>query len=576
MNYRFSPVFRRIASEPGTGYPLLCGLVAAVAFCFTWATGHRGINFLDQSIIFDGGWRILQGQRPYRDFLMPFGPVTFWIQAIFFRLFGINWAATVLPACVIDALATLSVIRIVRLLGGGSRALALCAGLATAISFQAPFGTLWLEQTAMFFALLALQAAVESLQASGLQRVFWQSAAGVLLALSMLSKQNYGAFFVPVVFAAALLGLVPDWRSAFRAGLIIGSGIAAALVLFLGWVWVFSDFPAFLRSVIVTAGEIGRSRLTLRKLVEAFSFNIVPNVFQFDLIGMVGGAIGLGLAALNFHRPIWRELAPASAVAMLLPWYCSFTQATTLNEWENDFAFVGLAACLGLGLLFRVADCIQVVPTGVDKWKLQIPSARTCKIGLAAACGVWGVLVFGFEARSAWQRKVQEFEAGDTFHSPVHVHGLEGVRWGEPTRIDLGARTLQRRDLEALAAYLAARKTGFFVMGDSTMLYGLLGVPSPQPLLYFQLSHSFLERDIPRLDELISLSLERHGVSLVVREKATWMEEQIFPRFPRISGWLTANFRHVTDFGNYEIWEQMPTDPNEPGRTGPATVRGPG
>src|SRR5262249_11771209 len=157
-----------------------------------------GIFLLDHSMIFDGGWRILQGQTPYKDFLIPFGPVTFFVQALCFRIFGVNWSAMVFPACLFNMLAALSVIRIIRLLGGGSRPLAWCGGLATAVCFQAPFGTLWLEQTAMFFDLLALQAAAESLRASTRGRRLWPLAAGAALALALLSKQNYGLFFIPV------------------------------------------------------------------------------------------------------------------------------------------------------------------------------------------------------------------------------------------------------------------------------------------------------------------------------------------------------------------------------------------
>src|SRR3982750_635103 len=87
-------------------YALACGILAAVAFAFNWATGHRGVFLLDQSMIFDGGWRILEGQTPYRDFLIPFGPITFYIQALFFRVFGVNWTATVIPACLFSAIAT--------------------------------------------------------------------------------------------------------------------------------------------------------------------------------------------------------------------------------------------------------------------------------------------------------------------------------------------------------------------------------------------------------------------------------------------------------------------------------------
>src|SRR5690349_21181100 len=50
------------------------GLLGVLAFSFLWVweVGHRGLFMLDQSIVFDGAWRMVQGQVPYRDFVMPF------------------------------------------------------------------------------------------------------------------------------------------------------------------------------------------------------------------------------------------------------------------------------------------------------------------------------------------------------------------------------------------------------------------------------------------------------------------------------------------------------------------------
>jgi hypothetical protein len=78
-------------------------------------------------------------------------------------------------------------------------------------------------------------------------------------------------------------------------------------------------------------------------------------------------------------------------------------------------------------------------------------------------------------------------------------------------------------------------------------------------MLYFLLGHSFLERQIPRLDPMISASLERNGIRLVVREKI--MAEGIVSRdsyalFPRTWAWFTGNFDHTRDFGLFEIWER--------------------
>ena len=544
--------------KPGSLHLLMCTLLALFAFYFNWATGHRGIDLLDQSMIIDGGWRILQGQIPYKDFLIPFVPVTFYIQALFFRLFGVNWTATVLSACLLNVVATLSVIRMVRLLlGDRSRVLAWCAGFGTAVCFQAPFGTLWLEQTAMFFDLLALQAAVESLHAAGFRRSFWQVACGISLAVAMFSKQNFGTLFVPIVFAVLVAGELPDLRRVFRSILIAGAGLAAGLAIFVGWVRVFSDWPSFVQRAIVVAGEIGRTRLTPTALAHALTFEAVPNAFQIDLLGILAGGIALSIAFSNLwskdSNPIvWRELAPVNVIAIVLPVFHSVTQTTTLNEFQNSFAFVPLVAALAAGLLFRVMDYVVIAPAV----NLRLPSARSVKIFLSAAIGLWGLMVLVYIGKAAWARSIQEFTKGTRFSDAIQVRGMEWVRWGEPTLIDFKS-ILPRADFENLASYLSAKKDTFFVMGDTTMLYALLGTPSPQPMLYFLPGHSYLPREIPQLDEMVSESLKRNNVRVVVREKVTFLPDvhDAYPQFPRTWAWFTSHFEHAKDFGNYEVWE---------------------
>ena len=546
----------RTRGDLGIPYLLACTILAVFAFAFNWATGHRGVFLCDQSLVFDGGWRVLQGQVPYKDFFFPWGPMVFFIQALFFRIFGVYWSAMVLPACLFNSLATLSTIRVARLLGGGSRLLALCAGLATAVCFQPPFGTLNFDQTALFFDFLAMQAAVESLRATGYRRGLWQLAAGVSVALACLSKQNFGVLFVPVVVAILVAGELPDLRRACRSVFFVGTGMAAILAIFLGWVWRFSDFSSFVQCGLALAGEIGRSRVSWQMLAKALSFNLVPNVWQVDLIGFFSGGIALCLAGFNFRRPLWRAMAPACVVALLLPLFHSLIQGVTEQEFQNTFAFVGLAACLGASLLSRLAGYLpNAAAAGLDGGP-RFPSARSLRICIFAVAGIWGAVVVAYEARSAWTRMVQEFTARTLFRDPIHVRGLERVRWGEPHLIQ--EKLLRRVDFENLVSYLSAKRANFFVMGDSSILYGLLGVRPPQPMLYFLLGHSFLERQIPRLDPMISASLERNGIRLVVREKI--MAEGIVSRdsyalFPRTWAWFTGNFDHTRDFGLFEIWE---------------------
>lgn len=552
---------RRIGEARRVGqiwYPLACGMLAVFAFLFNWIVGHRGIYLLDQSMVFDGAWRILQGQIPYKDFLIPFTPLTFYIQAVFFRFFGVNWSAMVVSACVLSSLATLSGIRVVRLLGGNARWLGLCGGLATAVSLQAPFGTLWFENTAMFFDLLALQAAVESFRLSGYRRALWTAAGGSIVILALLNKQNYGLFFIPVLFVVVVAGNLPDARRAWWSIVSAAVGLVAMACIFGVWVVTVSDTPSFIQRALVVAGEIGRSRLKPTVLVDALSFTtVVPNRFQFDLIGpLVGGGVLL-VACFNFRTSIWRRTAPACTAAILLPIFRSVAQAATANDWENNFAFGGLAVCLALSAFLQIVDRIGLKPAVNEKVKVNLPTSRTIKCSLLVAAGLWTVAALGHIGLAAWTRTVQEFNRTTSFKEGIRVRGLEKVHWGEPTIID-GETVLRRADLEALVHYLATRRTNFFVMGDSTLLYGLLGMPSPQPLLYFYPSHAFLENEIPSLDEMILTTLKRNRVDVIVREKTTYVPAMhtVYSRFLHTWAWFTSSFERMADFGNYEIWER--------------------
>jgi len=80
----------------------IISLIGVFAYFMTYRSGERGFFAFDQSIIFDGGYRVLLGQIPYKDFVTPFGPVTFWIQGIIFKLLGISYATYIFGAAFVN------------------------------------------------------------------------------------------------------------------------------------------------------------------------------------------------------------------------------------------------------------------------------------------------------------------------------------------------------------------------------------------------------------------------------------------------------------------------------------------
>lgn len=188
--------------------------------------GRRGFMPLDQSIVFDAGWRMLDGQVPLRDFVAPNGFVPGAVQAVLFGLFGVSWWTYLLHAAVLNGLmGVLVIVLLVRL--GLPLAPAAVYGAATTVVFHPPYGTPSIEQPSFFLALVGLALAVEAVRASGWWRRAALAAIPAAVALAVLSKQIPAALVVPVIAAVTLLH---RRRGETLLWLLIGTGVVAATV----------------------------------------------------------------------------------------------------------------------------------------------------------------------------------------------------------------------------------------------------------------------------------------------------------------------------------------------------------
>ena len=69
--------------------------------------GNKGVFPLDSFSHFDSGFRVLNGEYPFRDYWITAGPFIDYIQAIFFYFIGINWQSYVLHASFVNVLSSL-------------------------------------------------------------------------------------------------------------------------------------------------------------------------------------------------------------------------------------------------------------------------------------------------------------------------------------------------------------------------------------------------------------------------------------------------------------------------------------
>jgi hypothetical protein len=542
--------------------------LSGVAFYLTFQAGRRGLYPFDQSILFDGSYRVLSGQVPYRDFVMPFGPVAFWLHAVFFRIMGVTYLSYIVGACVIDVLAALLSVAVIRLLFPSMRLVSYAGGLLTAVWFYPPFGTPWVDQTAFFFSLAALAGVVAAITRQ--PRRPWKGdlllgLCGLFAVASFLSKQNVGVFMLPLYPLLLVSAGIYDRAIRLRGLAAFAAGLAASAAGFAVWLWLRSDPATFAHYFFGVASHLGRERLAgfirswfglLRPFFGGRGVTVV-NVMMLcslavalvALVRTIRRARGGGMAP---HR---RRVFLASVICVYAILFQHAFINTTLNQPENALAFAGTSFALAVGILLGMAGVGPSVDT--PGWSAgRTRSARLVRLSVGVITAIAVVLASKAGVEVAMSRKVHDIFRGSEFPRPIAVAPLRPLRWAEPTQ--MGGFEIPEESVVRLYRYLRQRKQNFFVFPDFTFLYGLLGVPSPQPVLWFHDGVTYSRGANSDLDRWIVDDLERNNVTLFVLEQVSWFNTgQRWGDFPAMRAYVRSNFTRVDQIGPFSVYEKV-------------------
>ena len=76
--------------------------------------GYKGILPIDSFLVFNSGFDLMNGFYPFKDYWTIKEPFIDFIQAFFFKVFGVSWFSYVLHASVFNCIITLSTYYILR------------------------------------------------------------------------------------------------------------------------------------------------------------------------------------------------------------------------------------------------------------------------------------------------------------------------------------------------------------------------------------------------------------------------------------------------------------------------------
>ncbi len=527
---------------------LLC--ILAFAFFFTLFVGRRGFFPFDQSIVFDGSYRVSTGQIPFKDFVIPFGPMTFWLQGGIFKLFGASYASYIFGAAVINSLVTGICFWILRIIFPNSKPVAWLGGILTAIWFYPPFGTPWPEQTAFFFAFIGMLGISIGLLNHNLPRK-WQRAlflvSGMVTFGAFISKQNAGAFIVPVFAILFIITNIEEISKGVIDFIIFSLGWLMGLISFALWLFLRSDFSLLLRYFFeIPAQEVSDFRLpeSFLELVQLIFVGKAP--ITIIVLSLLSSLIAITIVLFNKGA----KSSPTRRVAaVLIPSLFLYQNAyliTSNNQPENAIPFIGVISAIGFGLLLPAKSQNGSTPSQSSKL------ATSLKLIVGGILTIMMVIVSVYGLSVASSRQVHNIFSESVFGHPLESERLAALRWAVPTRV---GNLITAQDVNDVVNCLETQGENFFVFPDFTMLYGIVGAPSPQPLLWFHSGLTYSKSYDPMLDSWIVEELQENQVGIIIIEEQSWFHTgRTLDDFPQLSSFINDNFVYQQRFGNFLVF----------------------
>jgi hypothetical protein len=316
---------------PGPPWLAGAGLAAASAGVVVWQTAHVAVLY-DIGYVLNIAYRIATGDVPYRDFPMPYPPLTFVVQALLIRIAGPHYIVQIVYAVVLGGAATALTYWIVsRIVGDWRLAATVCLPLA-ALGIYDIFPHPFYDPDAAFLMLLAIAAALLASRGASDRR--WLLT-GMLLPLPVLAKQNTGLAFLALMTLALGLTLARR-RSALLA---FGAGSLATLT----GIALLLQTTAGLDNVIRWTVSFASARLATSPAILGWLAD--PSA--------VGSAALLLVAAATLQRVRIRAGAAIGAAGLTIPFVVIAVAAVLAPQRQpvlTLWPLAMIASCLASGI----------------------------------------------------------------------------------------------------------------------------------------------------------------------------------------------------------------------------------
>ena len=298
-------------------------LLGTFSFLINYHYGFIGLMPMDNTVLYNGGYRILNGYIPFNDYWLVTGPLLDYLNALFFQLFDLSWNSFIIHSSFFNVLfGVSSYLLFLQLKLSNKYSLIYSAFIS--ILFYPVVGTPFVDHHSTFFLILAFYSLILAINK---KQYFYFIIIPNLFCLSFLSKQTpavYGLFVAIILILSFCYFDKKNTKKIIYYSLI--GSLIAFFLLFLFFLITQIDLSNFFTQYFLFAGSIGDHRFSVYKL------NLFQEILSFKFIFYFIFILMIILFNLIAKKNSKKEEVFTIIISILLTSVLIFHQFYTLNQ----------------------------------------------------------------------------------------------------------------------------------------------------------------------------------------------------------------------------------------------------
>jgi hypothetical protein len=501
----FNKYFNKIVNNKYFIY----SIIFLFGFFYNLYYSRIGYFDIDQSIIFDGGYKILTGQIPFIDFYTPNGFIPIYIQSFFFSILGINWFSYCVHSSTFNGLFGI-IIYLIMIKLKSDKKLAFLTAILSCICFYPPIGTPYMETHAFFFISTALLFSLKFFDNTTKRNYLYLFFISLSLIFSYFSKQ------IPGVFGILLIFILFIFKKKFKEIFIIS--FFSILILLPFMIFFINRYGLIKFYFFDLPLSIGKDRIDILFFLKRLALFII----NYKLI-ILNQILIFYVIFKYFKKENFKILLSQSLIFVMLLFLL-----LTANERENAMAFYFLISGIVLLILknkeFKYSKIIKIL----------------------------FFLFLIIDLLSIFNVNETRTTNNVYVNANEDLQNLGFLKWKTNDNVS-------RDDFDELINFLIIQNKSYFMMSSYNIIYGLTDLPSTSLSLWFHEGLTFPRSDTAEfetyIDELLS-NIEKRNVNFIIFLTDKYFMGESINNSSKFQDYLNQNYCTTFYINKFEILEK--------------------